>query len=399
MKLISFDIGIKNMAYCILTHDSSETHIIDWKVLNLLDQPTETPVFCTCILAKSLKITKKQKLLNVANHVVNEPVQCGKSAKFQKVGIFYCEKHAKLNTNYFIPKKIWSPVSLKKMKNEDLLKMCEEHKIQLTNSTTKLLKKTILEKMDAFFQDKCYEPIKVILTKTSSETDLITIGRNMKTEMDKLEHLEGISHVIMENQISPIANRMKCIQGMLAQYFIMKYDRQVHIEFVSSVNKLRFLEKQNTNSIPTSLSQKQNPNNLTNEVISTDNPINENLTIDKLITDSPGKFKSTKNSIRTADLHSSWSMTDKEMNPSTEGADSNLQRFKSTYKEHKLDGVYYTGRILEQNEGLKSWKDALSTKKKDDLADCFLQGIWYMNHKDLLCINDKFSINNIPIKY
>ena len=120
MKLISFDIGIKNMAYCILTHDSSETHIIDWKVLNLLDQPTETPVFCTCILAKSLKITKKQKLQNVANHTVPVPVQCGKSAKFQKGGIYYCEKHAKLNTNYFIPKKIWSPVSLKKMKNEDL---------------------------------------------------------------------------------------------------------------------------------------------------------------------------------------------------------------------------------------------------------------------------------------
>ena len=38
-------------------------------------------------------------------------------------------------------------------------------------------------------------------------------------------------------------------------------------------------------------------------------------------------FKPTKNSIRTADLNSSWSVTDKEMNPSTESADSNLQRF------------------------------------------------------------------------
>ena len=39
-------------------------------------------------------------------------------------------------------------------------------------------------------------------------------------------------------------------------------------------------------------------------------------------------FKPTKNSIRATDLHSSGSMTDKEMNPSTECADSNLQRFK-----------------------------------------------------------------------
>ena len=39
-------------------------------------------------------------------------------------------------------------------------------------------------------------------------------------------------------------------------------------------------------------------------------------------------FKPTKNLIRPADSHSSWSMTDKDINPSPEGADLNLQRFK-----------------------------------------------------------------------
>ena len=39
-------------------------------------------------------------------------------------------------------------------------------------------------------------------------------------------------------------------------------------------------------------------------------------------------FKPTKNLISPADSHSSWSMTDKEINPSPEGADLNLQRFK-----------------------------------------------------------------------
>ena len=40
-------------------------------------------------------------------------------------------------------------------------------------------------------------------------------------------------------------------------------------------------------------------------------------------------FKPTKNLIRPADSHSSWSITDKEINPSPEGADLNLQRFNS----------------------------------------------------------------------
>ena len=39
-------------------------------------------------------------------------------------------------------------------------------------------------------------------------------------------------------------------------------------------------------------------------------------------------FKPTKNLIRPADSYSSWSMTDKEINPSPEGTDLNLQRFK-----------------------------------------------------------------------
>jgi hypothetical protein len=43
---------------------------------------------------------------------------------------------------------------------------------------------------------------------------------------------------------------------------------------------------------------------------------------------------SMKNSIRTADLHSWWSITDKEMNPSTKGyfstKDSNFQKLQKT---------------------------------------------------------------------
>jgi hypothetical protein len=53
----------------------------------------------------------------------------------------------------------------------------------------------------------------------------------------------------------------------------------------------------------------------------------------------PLKFKPTKNLIRTADSHSSWSMTDKEINSSPiakQGADLNLQRFKF-YENYPLE--------------------------------------------------------------
>jgi len=68
--------------------------------------------------------------------------------------------------------------------------------------------------------------------------DLVSIGRNMKKEFQKILSFNDPKHVIVENQISPIATRMKSIQGMLAQYFIMQSD-DINIEFLSSAGKLK----------------------------------------------------------------------------------------------------------------------------------------------------------------
>jgi hypothetical protein len=200
---------------------------------------------------------------------------------------------------------------LKKQRVEELLKICGEFSIVTTQENgQKLIKKTILEKMDSFFETKCYQPIIPKKEQNASTLDLITIGRNMKTRLDLVNNLDEITHVIMENQISPIASRMKTIQGMLAQYFIMKFESQqsLSIEFVSSSNKLK-------------------------------------------------------------------------------GLDTGLKT-NDTYKQHKIDGVYHCLKFLGQNPALKSWEtqweNPIFAKKKDDLADCFLQGIWYLKHKNII---------------
>lgn len=50
------------------------------------------------------------------------------------------------------------------------------------------------------------------------------------------------------------------------------------------------------------------------------------------------------------------------------------------YKEHKKDGVFFCEQVLKEGKYLDAelWTTC-EKKKKDDLADCFLQGVWWLN--------------------
>jgi hypothetical protein len=157
----------------------------------------------------------------------------------------------------------------------------------------------------------------------ADQIDLITLGRNMMSELDKFIYpymntcmgnvdvgkLGGLEKhkidiVIIENQISTIASRMKTLQGMIAQYFIMR--ETPYIEFISAANKLKMF------------------------------------------------------------------MTKK----------------KTTYTERKLESVEVTKELLEKLPQFKKYRGSLDkNKKKDDLSDCFLQGIYYLTLKNMINID------------
>ena len=317
MKLISFDIGIKNMAYCIFDSSGSQTIIQNWNVINLMEEEIQKKM-CDCMLEPKTKKTPAKK--------------CNKAAKFIKNENHYCEKHAKKTTEFIIPSKACSQSSLKKLSIEELTKICEERKMIESTTTTmnnRITKKYLLEELDRFFTAKCFTEIINKKKKTANDTDLIMIGKNMKKLLNEIEDLQGITHVIIENQISPIANRMKTIQGMLSQYFIM-VNENIHIEFISSANKLRLPSTNNNNN--------------------------------------------SENILRDVSINTS----DRELITENQNA---------KYKMHKKDGVTICSQILNKNEGFEKWKYVLETKKKDDLADCFLQGIWYLQKKEILFVN------------
>ena len=213
MRILSFDVGIKNMAYCLLEMDSSNISIIDWSIINLMDETSSH--ICT-ISQKNGKT-------------------CKSKAKFMLNNNYYCEKHAK-SSKLLINSSRFSTTQLNKLKKNDLLNLIDEVCINIDkNQNKESIIKEIIEYMRTYALQKLQ-----ITKKSASEMDLISIGKNMKTKMD-IPTFQDIDLVLIENQISPIATRMKTIQGMLAQFFIMKNDN-IQIEFISSKNKLKGLE-------------------------------------------------------------------------------------------------------------------------------------------------------------
>jgi hypothetical protein len=116
--------------------------------------------------------------------------------------------------------------------------------------------------------------------------------------------------MIIENQISTIATRMKTLQGMITQYFIMKNVPQ--IEFISASCKLKLF---------------------------TDSMLDVSKYVDA----------TTYGDRKKAGITICRALGEMSQPPASPGASTNYATWMPMFEKHK---------------------------KKDDLADCFLQCLW-----------------------
>ena len=300
MKVVSIDVGIKNMAYCVLSstvEPSTHPKVEIWDIMNVAE---ETPSKCIhCI-----KVTP---------------------AKFKKNEKFYCLKHAKGEKQYTIPTTELTHAHINKQKIAQLILLAEKYKIKYDKEHMK--KPDLVSLFHKYIEDTCFEKSAQV---NASNVDLITVGRNIQKKFDaafdSISH--EITHVVIENQISPIANRMKTIQGMVAQYFIMK-NPSIMIEFVSSSNKLKTVA---TSAVAVSSEEEE---------------------------------------------EEAEEATDQDEETATTKTNTNTKTKKLDYAGRKKKGVSICLELLKDDHAITSY---LKThKKKDDLAGAFLQGIWYMD--------------------
>lgn len=259
--LISIDVGIKNLSYCLFEIKDENYIIKQWNVINLLEK-SKTP---NC------------------QHTNNKNKKCTKNASFTlNNNLFYCGTH---------------------VKSKDICHACvpdEYYKMLNKKNSTQLIKSLIKDlpillpdnNINDYIKENYF--IKIQKPKSASLVNLIEISKAIKTKLPSLLPLDNITDVLIENQIGPLANRMKSIQGMLTQFFI---DNNINnITFVSSQNKLK--------------------------------PFNIG---------------------------------------------------KKTYNERKIIGIVKTREIISTKciEWINFFEN---NKKKDDLADAFLQGLWFIKY-------------------
>ena len=370
MRIISFDVGMKNLAYCIITIPDPPLHLVGaptattstttsnfnqqsldnllqnlhierWDVIDLRFEPTDAPVDPVAPAPKKTwdHDTKHAKFMYLHGTVPHStaphsPLYCLKCAEKSKY---------KIPSREILPIKR-KPELLSKKKLDELIDIwkgvvvtCDPgvgpaaatglgiklRKADLIQEIKTTLSRDDLEPFDeGKYLNYCANsggtggggaaaaalPFKKPNYTYAHDLDLITYGRNLMKHLDiLLSSIDGpIDMMIVENQISTLASRMKTLQGMITQYFIMKDVPQ--IEFISASCKL------------------------------------------KLFTDSALDISSFVDA--------------------------------STYSDRKKSGISIC-RSLGASTGSSgaapyaTWMPMFEKhKKKDDLADCFLQGLW-----------------------
>lgn len=242
MKLFSFDVGIKHLAVCCLNVQDLRLAISSWRILDLSRQDVagnEEIAKCDGKIQSKRKSESQQS--------------CGKKAKYFDTSLasilYYCEIHAKrLAPHRLVPSKMYRLAELRKMEKEALLKMyrnLDQSPPHHSAMDENMSKTKLVELISQIYSCRQLNAFKVTKPKASA-ISLIDIGKNIKANLDRslAEEVSEATNVIIENQISPIASRMKTVQGMLAQYFLMRCNETLVVEFISSLNKLNhFLRK------------------------------------------------------------------------------------------------------------------------------------------------------------
>lgn len=218
---LGWDVGIKNLAYCLLDYDSSLNEpklvIKKWGIINLLEHKPEK-WYCCAFKKDGNPCGKK------ASFKVNEEQLCSTHLK---------SKQKKLNQN-----------QLEKWKQDleewnDKLLCCETGCSKVATRYSTKLNKYYCTK-----HKNCGEGKKDIINQNSAtRMPLMTLGKILYKKLDELPELLQSKWICIENQPVLKNPTMKSVQMMLYSYFVMKESQGImdihELSLMNAKNKLK----------------------------------------------------------------------------------------------------------------------------------------------------------------
>jgi hypothetical protein len=373
-RIVSWDVGIKNLAYSVIEKDllTKKVTIIDWDIVNIIDSDK---LIC-CGTLKNDKLCGKKASLKYDD---------GVSLKY------YCGSH---KSQHNVLEDGWKEEYLKpllvdakccyKLPKKDELCDKKSHFLNDNNPYCKTHSTILLNK-----KIKDSQLIK-IKRKNATSTSPEELSKKMYIKLDKIKDLTNVDQVLIENQPSLKNPAMKTVSCFLFGYFAMKnlyLKNPYKINFVSPSNKLKINEEdviKVLKSITSDARVYQIVEKLFKKYLGIDlkksnseellNPyINKGVVRDESVNLVLTYLMNKKNTLTKIETHTIFT----KINVSKGNFIDILKKIEKdndNYEITKLLSIYYTVVLINSD-----WSKHLDTfKKKDDLCDAYLQGINFL---------------------
>jgi len=236
-RILSWDVGIKNLAFCQILKDDDTFEIEQWGSINLSDNEK-----VCCYKTRTGNVCGKNARFEVINkdgkHFLN----------FSKKSSFYvCKAHSEK----------FAPTFWKTRRPHKCLKCgCISYKGLIGNSDDYSWCKLHYEKgKEKFLKQLKFKKIGV--TSCTKQSIQVTADKLYNILDEYQEHFLNVSEVLIENQPSFKNPSMKTISALLLGYFVMRGISEKEktnslidiVRFVSPSNKLKINNKTTTKFI------------------------------------------------------------------------------------------------------------------------------------------------------
>ena len=348
MKIIcSFDVGINNLAYCVLKKENEHIEILMWDNINISGNKTIT---CVGHLKNGNKCPHKACFIRTINSNIRG----------------YCGTHKNLD------EPIREDYDSTLLTSKDISKACCSYTNAKTNSVCS--KKANFNYRDHRYCkchfDSVFNSIQKIGSLEKVKKSTITsspyeICSNMYNKFVEIDGITDVDEVLVENQPGFKNPRIKSVAGYIFSYFTfaskLPNSRIKNVIFKSAGKKLQDMPLENKKTKDQVQKEAEveivNTNDSDIVTVPVTGPVlvtDPSLVIDPSLVTNPVPVPV----------------------PVPTAASIANKKAQNKYVQNKKHAIDYTQKLLETTP---KWLNFLSEhKKKDDLSDAFLQGYYYL---------------------